>query len=202
MAKLAQTQEPSMEEILASIRRIITEDEVGEAPASGQAGGARESRAAAASREAPVADDNPRADDEDEGEGPATESADVLELSEEQVTTAHQADDSTDRSGDEGFAAEEARAANGSTVKAAAAADADEPPHIGTSLLSAGADAAVTSAFSTLANTILSSQARTLEDLVREMLRPMLKSWLDDNLPPLVERLVRDEIERVSRGRQ
>ena len=37
--------------------------------------------------------------------------------------------------------------------------------------------------------------------LVREMLRPMLKVWLDDNLPSLVERLVRAEIERVSRGR-
>ena len=35
---------------------------------------------------------------------------------------------------------------------------------------------------------------RTLEDMVRELLRPMLKEWLDDNLPPLVERLVRDEI--------
>ena len=34
-----------------------------------------------------------------------------------------------------------------------------------------------------------------------EMLRPMLKSWLDDNLPAMVERLVRAEIERVSRGR-
>jgi cell pole-organizing protein PopZ len=42
--------------------------------------------------------------------------------------------------------------------------------------------------------------ARTLEDLVREMLRPMLKVWLDDNLPGMVERLVRAEIERVSRG--
>ena len=44
-------------------------------------------------------------------------------------------------------------------------------------------------------------RARTLEDLVKEMLRPMLKSWLDDNLPGLVERIVRAEIERVSRGR-
>ena len=43
--------------------------------------------------------------------------------------------------------------------------------------------------------------ARTLEDLVKEMLRPMLKSWLDDNLPSLVERIVRAEIERVSRGK-
>ena len=39
------------------------------------------------------------------------------------------------------------------------------------------------------------------EDLVKEMLRPMLKSWLDDNLPGLVDRIVRAEIERVSRGR-
>jgi cell pole-organizing protein PopZ len=60
---------------------------------------------------------------------------------------------------------------------------------------------AVDSAFNSLANTVLGQNARTLEDLVREMLRPMLKSWLDDNLPGLVERLVRAEIERVSRGR-
>lgn len=59
---------------------------------------------------------------------------------------------------------------------------------------------AVESAFHTLANTVLSNNARTLEDLVKEMLRPMLKSWLDDNLPGLVERIVKAEIERVSRG--
>src|SRR5678815_389829 len=59
---------------------------------------------------------------------------------------------------------------------------------------------AVDSAFNTLAQTVLIQNARTLEDLVREMLRPMLKSWLDDNLPGMVERIVRHEIERVSRG--
>ena len=37
----------------------------------------------------------------------------------------------------------------------------------------------------------------TIEDIVREELRPLLKDWLDTNLPPLVERLVRTEIERV-----
>ena len=37
----------------------------------------------------------------------------------------------------------------------------------------------------------------TIADLVREEIRPMLKEWLDSNLPPLVERLVRAEIERV-----
>ena len=62
--------------------------------------------------------------------------------------------------------------------------------------------AAVDAAFNSLAQTVLVQNARTLEDLVKEMLRPMLKSWLDDNLPTLVERLVRGEIERVSRGRQ
>lgn len=68
-------------------------------------------------------------------------------------------------------------------------------------LLSDDATAAVSSAFGTLAHTVLAQNARTLDDLVREMLRPMLKTWLDDNLPTIVERLVRAEIERVSRGR-
>jgi cell pole-organizing protein PopZ len=68
-------------------------------------------------------------------------------------------------------------------------------------LVSSSTSAAVDSAFNTLAQTVLVQNARTLEDLVREMLRPLLKTWLDDNLPELVERLVRAEIERVSRGR-
>jgi uncharacterized protein len=68
-------------------------------------------------------------------------------------------------------------------------------------LISAATSAAVDSAFNTLAQTVLVQNGRTLEDLVREMLRPMLKTWLDDNLPSMVERLVRAEIERVSRGR-
>jgi uncharacterized protein len=38
---------------------------------------------------------------------------------------------------------------------------------------------------------------RTLEDIVRDMLRPLLQTWLDDNLPGIVERLVREEIARV-----
>jgi hypothetical protein len=68
-------------------------------------------------------------------------------------------------------------------------------------MLSRSTVSAVESAFNTLAHTVLSNNARTLEDLVKEMLRPMLKSWLDDNLPGLVERIVKAEIERVSRGR-
>jgi cell pole-organizing protein PopZ len=68
-------------------------------------------------------------------------------------------------------------------------------------LLSSAASAAVDSAFNSLTQTVLLQHGRTLEDLVQDMLRPMLKAWLDDNLPGLVERLVRAEIERVSRGR-
>lgn len=68
-------------------------------------------------------------------------------------------------------------------------------------ILSNSTVSAVESAFNSLAATVLSNNARTLEDLVKEMLRPMLKNWLDDNLPGLVERIVKAEIERVSRGR-
>ena len=68
-------------------------------------------------------------------------------------------------------------------------------------IMSSNTSAAVDSAFNALAQTVLVQNARTLEDLVREMLRPMLKSWLDDNLPGMVERIVKAEIERVSRGR-
>ena len=75
----------------------------------------------------------------------------------------------------------------------------DPPPT--QQILSGSTVSAVESAFNALANTVLSNNARTLEDLVKEMLRPMLKSWLDDNLPNLVERIVKAEIERVSRGR-
>ena len=68
------------------------------------------------------------------------------------------------------------------------------------SLISNQATASIGQAFNILSNTVLSRNARTLEDLVTEMLKPMLKVWLDDNLPPMVERLVRTEIERVARG--
>jgi hypothetical protein len=76
--------------------------------------------------------------------------------------------------------------------------DFDAPPQ--QPILAQSTVSAVESAFNSLAHTVLSSNARTLEDLVKEMLRPMLKSWLDDNLPGLVERIVKAEIERVSRG--
>ena len=78
---------------------------------------------------------------------------------------------------------------------------APQPAMLDRSLMSSHTSAAVDSAFNALAQTVLVQNARTLEDLVKEMLRPLLKSWLDDNLPGMVERIVKAEIERVSRGR-
>lgn len=43
------------------------------------------------------------------------------------------------------------------------------------------------------------SGPETLEDLVRELLQPMLKSWLDANLPEIVEQMVAREIARITR---
>jgi cell pole-organizing protein PopZ len=43
----------------------------------------------------------------------------------------------------------------------------------------------------------LGGAERTIEEIVRGMLRPMLQSWLDEHLPDIVERLVREEIARV-----
>ena len=40
---------------------------------------------------------------------------------------------------------------------------------------------------------------RTIEDLVKDVMRPMIREWLDDNLPSLVERMVGREIERLTR---
>lgn len=60
---------------------------------------------------------------------------------------------------------------------------------------------ALNSAFNALAQTILVDNVRTLEDLVGQMLPPILRSWLDNNLPTIIEHLVRVEIERVSRPR-
>lgn len=70
------------------------------------------------------------------------------------------------------------------------------------SLLSAGAEAASRQALAALNTLTIDSRAapNTLDGLVREMLRPMVKDWLDKNLPPLVEQLVAKEIKRLGRG--
>jgi cell pole-organizing protein PopZ len=68
-------------------------------------------------------------------------------------------------------------------------------------LISNETSASISGAFDLLSASLKPSQPQTVDDLMKEMLRPMLKAWLNDNLPSLVERLVRDEIERVTRSR-
>jgi cell pole-organizing protein PopZ len=66
--------------------------------------------------------------------------------------------------------------------------------------VSPSTDAAVSASFGALSASVALQNSEMIDGLAREMLRPMLKTWLDDNLPSLVERLVRAEIQRVARG--
>ena len=67
-------------------------------------------------------------------------------------------------------------------------------------LISASAEAKVAAAFGDLNDAFAAGPRRSFDEMAEEMLRPMLQQWLDDNLPTLVEKLVREEIERVARG--
>ncbi|MFI0843094.1 DUF2497 domain-containing protein [Mesorhizobium sp. IMUNJ 23232] len=58
----------------------------------------------------------------------------------------------------------------------------------------------VAAAFNELSEALAARNRKSLDEMAEEMLRPMLQDWLDNNLPTLVERLVREEIERVARG--
>ncbi|KQQ91184.1 DUF2497 domain-containing protein [Aureimonas sp. Leaf324] len=58
----------------------------------------------------------------------------------------------------------------------------------------------VGASFNELAEAIRQGELRSLEAMAQEMLQPMLRDWLDDNLPKMVERLIREEIERLARG--
>jgi len=194
MAQAAKSQEPSMEEILASIRRIIAEDD-SEKPAQRPAETASvelNPDAAAASPEAERAMDAPP---------PASPAARIGALS----ASAKAARSSTVLDLTEPMAPSASRSASPAVDAGLASVPPAPMDHTDDvargGLMSSATSAAVDSAFNALAQTVLVHNARTLEDLVREMLRPMLKVWLDDNLPGMVERLVRAEIERVSRGR-
>jgi uncharacterized protein len=248
MTQPAKVQEPSMEEILASIRRIIADDEAkpAERPAAAapaapppkpvmkdippsaipvaQAPAARAAAPTPAPKPAPpppappppaaAAASNSQDDidamlanlEEDTAEEEVRKpqpDGDVFELTDEMaLPDAPPAPapppaasfSKIDPQDDLEFT--EARAAQRHPMPEPAPAEMPMAP-----ILSRSTVNAVESAFNALAHTVLSNNARTLEDLVKEMLRPMLKSWLDDNLPGLVERIVKAEIERVSRGR-
>ena len=194
-----------MEEILASIRRIISDDDAAK-PVPAAARLTPEPAPAAATTvvknsqddiDAVLASFDAAEDDDDQAdEAPPAKAqapADVFELTESMHAGA--VSNGVDRSADGAFdkppEPERPRSLEAPRTM----------PMPDRTLLSPRTTAAVATAFNSLAHTVLMQNSRTLEDLVREMLKPMLKAWLDDNLPNMVERLVRAEIERVSRGR-
>jgi uncharacterized protein len=213
MTQPAKSQEPSMEEILASIRRIIADDDATKtAPKAAEAVPAAAPPARPAAPPPRPPSPAPRVPDpslsaspepvepEPEDSPAPDQSAEILDLTESMASPTSPPPEP------QPMPAPAFRTIDGSfDVSYEEHAEKPAPPrHVSepsSQLLSGATSAAVDSAFNTLAQTVLVQNARTLEDLVREMLRPMLKSWLDDNLPGLVERLVRAEIERVSRGR-
>jgi cell pole-organizing protein PopZ len=254
MTQPAKVQEPSMEEILASIRRIIADDEakpaVAEKPAAPAAPARPEKPAVAApAARAPVMNNIPPStvapakpavakpapapppakpapaasnsqDDIDamlagfdvvsEPEvppAPAPAPADVFELTDDMALpkpavaapVPQPAFQKVEPQDDLEFAESGSRAMRRQQSFESPSFESQPAPQ--QQILSRSTVSAVESAFNSLANTVLSANARTLEDLVKEMLRPMLQHWLDNNLPTLVERLVRQEIERVARGR-
>ncbi len=213
-----------MEEILASIRRIIADDDaskVAEPPAAAKPPPPRPAGLPPAPPPAAVANSQ---DDIDAmlaniDTPAAAPASDVLDLTEAMAAPAAEPGQAatfrtidaasdvifTDRAPDAPSESgvriiEEARRppAPPQPAPAPRPVAAPEPNR---ALIAASTVAAVDSAFNTLAQTVIGQNARTLEDLVKEMLRPLLKSWLDDNLPGVVDRIVRAEIERVSRGR-
>ena len=73
-------------------------------------------------------------------------------------------------------------------------------PEVDETLASETTEVSVAASFGALQESLARRSSELAEDMTRELLRPMLKTWLDENLPTLVERLVRAEIQRVARG--
>jgi cell pole-organizing protein PopZ len=229
MSQPAKAQEPSMEEILASIRRIIADDDTAK-PAAAKAAPpppAPAPRPAAMPPRNPVppppaprpaaAAPQPAMDQRDIDAmlagldappgGVAAQPEDVLDLTEQMAATSEPETPSfqtIDGQSDIIFTDPPAQPEPSLRAVEEPRAHPQPPPQHSMpdrTIMSSSTSAAVDSAFNALAQTVLVQNARTLEDLVREMLRPLLRSWLDDNLPGMVERIVKAEIERVSRGR-
>jgi cell pole-organizing protein PopZ len=180
-------QEPTMEEILASIRRIISEDE----PAAGEAAPEAGSEPEAAPEPAPLA-----AAPEPVALAPAPEpepeADDVLELTEVAPEPAPAA--AVESLGDlDLYPPADARPKT-------EPAPAPAPVRAGEPLVSGAVAASTGAAFGQLAQRlVMPKEGRTLEDVVREMLNPLLKAWLDENLPAIVQAKVEEEVERIAR---
>ncbi|ESQ80461.1 hypothetical protein AEYBE204_04120 [Asticcacaulis sp. YBE204] len=165
-----------MEEILASIRRIISEDD---APEKAQPEPEPEVEAAAPE---PEIEPEPEVEEEDD---------DVLEL-----TTPYIAPAPAVSIGDiDAFDPTPAPAPK-TAPKPAPKVEYTPTEH----LVSERTVASAVSAFGQLTSgSLLPKEGRTVEDLLTEILRPMLQNWLDDNLPAIVETAVREEVERLAR---
>jgi cell pole-organizing protein PopZ len=199
MAEQSADNEPSMEEILSSIRRIINEDE--EEPAA---------EAAAEAAPEPAADEDlgQSAVDDMFDAAPAGDTAeeesDVLELTdmvddEAGGTAPVSMDDDlmiVDR--DEEIVMEPAPEPEPEIDFAALESDVEA------GIMGEPATTAATGSFHQLADSIRVSEeeGRTLEGVVRALIRPMLKEWLDSNLPAIVDDKVQAEIDRVARRRR
>ena len=166
-----------MEEILASIRRIISEDD---APADAAAPVSESEPEAEAEQAAAPAFTPLSEEDDDDG---------VLELT-EKVETVGDLDVYTSAS----EAEEEPEPELESPPPPA--------PEMVEGLVGPVAATAAASAFGQLSAAIqMPADGRTLEDVVRELLRPLLKQWLDENLPGIVQSTVDKEVERIARSR-
>ena len=166
-----------MEEILASIRRIISEDE----PPAGEAEAETDSLIEAAPE-------------------PEPEVEDVLELTEVAPEPAPAA--AVESLGDlDLYPPAEARPKTDTPPPMAAApAPAPAPLRASEPLVSEPAAAATASAFGLLSQRVaMPREGRTLEDVVRDMLNPLLRAWLDEHLPAIVQAKVEEEVERIAR---
>lgn len=193
--------EPSMEEILASIRRIIADDSLGTK---------KDNTPAAAPPPPPAAAAPAVAEPEEDLD------ADVLDLAEVGKVTKPSPDDDMmiGEAEDVTAVAEEFPGLPEPEAVMVLPEDMPQPvpvmvtpPPLATPvamqehIISSQTSGLVANAFATLArNTPMPAPGRSLEDVVAEMLRPMLREWMDSHLPGIVERLVRAEIERVARG--
>lgn len=173
------SQEPTMEEILASIRRIISEDD---APAEPEA--------------APPPP--PAPEPEPVYEAPVED--DVLELTDPIAPEPAYEPEPLETVGDLDVYSPPAPEPEPSyTPPSTPAFNRDE---VADNLVGDHAAGLAASAFGSLSSALLMPKdGRTLEDVVRELLRPLLKAWLDENLPRIVEAKVEEEVHRIARGR-
>lgn len=212
MAQSNAEQEPTMEEILASIRRIINEDDEPQADAApAEAQPAPQPEAAAEPEPEFQAEPEPEFDAEPDDAG---SDDDVLELTDrvedegEGTSPMAIADDLmiVDREDETEPVSEPEPAPEPEPVMAQAPKPdpSPAPAEDDDSLLAEPAASAAAGAFAALTENlrVSSDNGQTLEGIVRELMRPMLKQWLDENLPSIVEAKVQEEIERVARRRR